>query len=141
MWADSAYVLTPHVIPVHKRPEADIADNRAFDAAVSHIRIRSEHCMGALKGRWQSLHGLRIMINRKRDHVLACDWIRMCIMLHNIVIEMVEEKEWTEHFTGVLAAEEREEEHGAPQVLTSVESRQVGDMKRKALVAAYAALE
>jgi hypothetical protein len=53
--------------------------------------------MGALKGRWQSLRGLRISINRKRDHGQACQWIRMCILLHNLVID-VEGEEWARHY-------------------------------------------
>ncbi|KIO22285.1 hypothetical protein M407DRAFT_43965, partial [Tulasnella calospora MUT 4182] len=85
MWADSAYTVSPRVIPVHKKPASDNPLNAQFDATVAQLRIRSEHCMGALKGHWQSLRGLRIVINRKRDHDTACNWIRMCIILHNLL--------------------------------------------------------
>ncbi|KIO27437.1 hypothetical protein M407DRAFT_38880, partial [Tulasnella calospora MUT 4182] len=105
MWADSAYTVTSRVIPVHKRPAADDPLNRQFDTAVSRIRIRSEHCMGAIKGRFQSLRGLRIRINRKRNHVDACNWIRMCLILHNLVID-IEGKDWATYYRSQLPREE-----------------------------------
>ena len=49
-WVDSAYPVSSHTIPVHKRPASLIPENALFDSAVAHLRVRSEHCMGALKG-------------------------------------------------------------------------------------------
>ena len=49
-WVDSAYSVTRRTIPVHKKPASLRQENAAFDKAVSHLRVRSEHCMGALKG-------------------------------------------------------------------------------------------
>ena len=54
-WADSAYTLSPTMIPVHRQPASFIPENTLFDKFVSHIRVHSEHCMGALKGHFQSL--------------------------------------------------------------------------------------
>lgn len=97
MWADSAYTLTPHIIPVHKKPAADNPLNAQFDSAVAEIRICLEHCMGALKGRWQSLHGLHFAIDQKCDHDAACEWIHMCIILHNLVVD-IEGEEWARYY-------------------------------------------
>jgi len=44
--------------------------------------------MGALKGRWQCLQGLRVNINSKRQHRAACRWITIAIILHNLVIDV-----------------------------------------------------
>jgi len=44
--------------------------------------------MGALKGRFQCLRGLRVSINTKEDHVWASRWITMAIILHNLVIDI-----------------------------------------------------
>lgn len=137
MWADSAYTVTSRVIPVHKRPAADDPLNRQFDMAVSHIRIRSEHCMGAIKGRFQSLRGLRIRINRKRDHVDACEWIRMCLILHNLVID-IEGEDWAAYYRAQLPHEEYAHANlargdaGLPDVTVS------GEARRRQLVAEYA---
>ena len=57
-WADSAYTLNAQTVPVHKKPASLLRHNALFDKAVSHIRVHSEHTMGALKGRWQCLHDL-----------------------------------------------------------------------------------
>lgn len=87
-WGDSAYALSPYMMPVHKKPAADIYENTKYDKAVAHIRIRSEHCMGALKGHWQCLRGLQAEINGDKDHVKACQWITICIILHNLIIDV-----------------------------------------------------
>lgn len=44
--------------------------------------------MGALKGRWQSLRGLRIPIRTKADHLRACNWVSCCILMHNAVLDI-----------------------------------------------------
>lgn len=87
-WVDSAYSLGSRTIPVHKRPAADIRENRIFDKAVAHLRVRSEHCMGALKGRFQCLRGLRVNINSPQDHIQAGRWMTVCVILHNLVIDV-----------------------------------------------------
>ncbi|KEP45480.1 DDE family endonuclease, partial [Rhizoctonia solani 123E] len=61
-WTDSAYPLSYRIIPVHKAPANQDPVIRAFDKAVSHLRVRLEHCNGMLKGLWQSLRGLQISI-------------------------------------------------------------------------------
>ena len=42
--------------------------------------------MGFLKGRWSSLHGLRISINESAHIHYASLWITSCIVLHNFAI-------------------------------------------------------
>lgn len=86
-WGDSAYTLSPRVIPVHKKPASLVPENALFDAAVSHIRVRSEHCIGAIKGRFQSLRGLRVNISSHEDHWEALRWITVAIILHNLIID------------------------------------------------------
>jgi hypothetical protein len=52
------------------------------------IRIRIEHTIGVLKGRFQSLLGLRIQVLNHRRHLWAIMWIRCCIILHNLIIRI-----------------------------------------------------
>ena len=87
-WVDSAYALTIHTIPVHKEPASRLRRNAIFDKAVSRLRVRSEHCMGALKGRFQCLRGLRVKINSYKDHREAMRWILVAIILHNLIIDI-----------------------------------------------------
>jgi hypothetical protein len=87
-WVDSAYALTIRTIPVHKEPASRVHQNAMFDKAVSRLRVRSEHCMGALKGRFQCLRGLRVKINNHKDHHAALQWITVTIILHNLIIDI-----------------------------------------------------
>lgn len=110
-WADSAYSLTSRSIPVHKEPYSLIPENTVFDKAVSHVRVRSEHCMGALKGRFQCLRGLRVQINNNQDHIEACRWITIAIILHNLVID-VEGGAGAGYFGGVHGVAEERDDRG-----------------------------
>lgn len=87
-WADSAYTVNSRTIPVHKQPASFNPRNAFFDKHVSRLRVRSEHCMGALKGRWQSLRGLRLNVNSPASHARAVRWVSCCIILHNAVIDI-----------------------------------------------------
>ncbi|KAG2062614.1 hypothetical protein BDR04DRAFT_1131190 [Suillus decipiens] len=76
-WMDSAYPVTLCSIPVHKQPASLLPENTTFNHLFSHLHVCSEHCMGALKGRWQCLHGLRTVINSKRQHKEACAYLSL----------------------------------------------------------------
>jgi len=132
-WVDSAYSVTRRTIPVHKKPASLRPENSAFDRAVSHLHVPSEHCMGALKGQFQALRGLRISINNNRDHVRACQWMTIAIILHNLVIDVEGAKSG-----GVFAAThthaEEEEDRGEPDEALGDEE-EAGEEKRKQLVA------
>ena len=64
------------------RPESELQENRLFNYYVSNVRIRSEHCMGFLKGRWSSLRGLRLRIDNKDQLIFASLWVITCIHFH-----------------------------------------------------------
>lgn len=68
------------------RPEKDTPDNTKFNYHVSKVRIRSEHCMGFIKGRWSSLRGLRVQINEPLHIQFASLWITSCIVLHTFAM-------------------------------------------------------
>ncbi|KAF8574641.1 hypothetical protein K439DRAFT_1371876, partial [Ramaria rubella] len=53
---------------------------------VSRVRVRSEHCVGFLKGRWSSLHGLRLHIDNPSHIRFAVIWVTACIVLHNFAM-------------------------------------------------------
>lgn len=70
----------------YKKPERDLPDNERFNNHVSMIRIRSEHAIGYLKGRFQSLKELRIRITDKKSHKFATYWVAACIAVHNFAL-------------------------------------------------------
>jgi hypothetical protein len=63
-------------------PEHKEADNEVFNNHVSMLRIRSEHAIGALKGCFQSLKGIRVRIVDERSHRFATYWGVAGITLH-----------------------------------------------------------
>jgi hypothetical protein len=64
------------------------------------VRICSEHTIGLLKGTFQSLKELRIQISDKKKHLELILWVRCCIILHNLIIQIEEgtgiDSEWRE---------------------------------------------
>ena len=57
------------------------------------VRIRSEHAIGFLKGRFSSLKHLRINIVDEASHAYATYWIAACICLHNFAMECEEDSD------------------------------------------------
>ncbi|KAL1671212.1 hypothetical protein EV122DRAFT_226954, partial [Schizophyllum commune] len=63
------------------------------------VRIRSEHAVGYLKGRFPSLKGLRQQIKDETDHLRALEWIRTCLILHTLIQDYEQDsvdEEWQE---------------------------------------------
>jgi hypothetical protein len=86
--ADSAYITSETVVPSYKGPAAEVDRNREFNWCVAKARVRNEHCIGILKGRWASLQNLRLAINRKEDMKHVLDWIKCCVILHNMLANL-----------------------------------------------------
>ncbi|KLO10886.1 hypothetical protein SCHPADRAFT_806927, partial [Schizopora paradoxa] len=92
IWADSAYPLQTWLVAPYKKPLRDLPENEEFNNHVSMVRIRSEHAIGFLKGRFKSLKGLRVKIQDKRTHRLATYWVIACIMVHSFAMKCEEEE-------------------------------------------------
>lgn len=61
--------MIPYKIPNRTK------ENRDFNYAFSRVRIWSEHAIGYLKGRFQSLKELQVKINNRKDMRFANCWI------------------------------------------------------------------
>jgi hypothetical protein len=59
---------------------------------VSILRIRSEHGIGFLKGRCQSLKRLRLRIIDEKSHKFATYWIAACIGVHSFALQCEDEE-------------------------------------------------
>ncbi|KDR65953.1 hypothetical protein GALMADRAFT_81317, partial [Galerina marginata CBS 339.88] len=59
------------VVAPYKAPENNCPRNTEFNNHVSILRIWSEHAIGYLKGRFQSLKGLHIQIKDETTHIIA----------------------------------------------------------------------
>ena len=129
---DSAYPCTSWSIPVHKEPLSLIPRNTIFDRYVSRLCVQSEHAMGALKGRFQCLRGLRLQINSKSDHVKACHWVTIAIILHNIIVELEDNKSVTA-FAHVHTNVQEEDNRG-PRRNLDANMLPNGEAKRQMLI-------
>lgn len=132
-WGDSAYMLSPTCISVHKEPASLQPRNRVFDEQVSKLRIRSEHCMGALKNRFQCLNGLNISIEDADDHIWALEWIKVCVILHNIVVDLGEAAEFynDEAAADIQMDQNREQDEENDDIIIAGEG---GEAKRQRLI-------
>jgi hypothetical protein len=97
----------------YNRPEKYSTENTTYNYYVSKVRIRSEHCVGYLKGRFSSLRGLRIRIDKPRDIQYASLWIASCIHIHNFAMDhevgvAFDEVEQDQFYLDGLAALEEE---------------------------------
>jgi hypothetical protein len=51
------------------------------------VRIRSEHAIGFLKGRFQSPKSPCVQIKDKKSHQLATYWVAACICIHSFAMQ------------------------------------------------------
>ena len=78
--------LNTWIIAPYKAPDWNLPDNEVFNNHVSMLRIRSEHAIGFLKGRFQSLKNLRLHIKHRVSHIIATYWVAVCIGIHAFAI-------------------------------------------------------
>lgn len=101
--ADSAYAPSLTIVPIIKKSgKKDLSrEEKDFNFCHANTRVTIEHCIGILKGRFQSLRGLRIPISKKHHIQRANWWIYTCCMLHNFLIDNKDniDPSWEEEFT------------------------------------------
>lgn len=86
---DSAYKLTSTLITPFRANATTVntAQKSDFNKLLSKYRVRIEHCFGILKERFNSLKELKLQIRDRASIKLACRWIQVCGILHNILID------------------------------------------------------
>lgn len=106
---DSAYTLSSRMITPFKKPSRGSLSTQEhrFNNALSGVRVSVEHCIGILKGRFQSLRGMRKMHRNERGLRTTCHWFRACAILHNLVVSVDEvSTDWVESEEEMEAGEE-----------------------------------
>lgn len=81
---DKGMKYTARVIGPFLRPECTTAEHDNFNYQLAKLRVRSEHTIGILKGRWGSLRELRLGIGSDKAYGRATDWVLACCVLHNV---------------------------------------------------------
>lgn len=75
------------MVAPYKKPYSLLPGNEEFNNHVSMVRIRSEHAIGFLKGRFHSLKGLRVNIKDEKTHKLATYWVAACVGVHSFAMQ------------------------------------------------------
>ncbi len=103
-WGDAGYPLQKWLMIPYKSPATSLKPNRTFNFHLSRIRIRSEHTIGYLKGRFQSLKELRFQVLDSQDLAYVTLWINTCIVIHAFCLdrELEIEADWLKD--GIIAA-------------------------------------
>ncbi|ODM92119.1 putative nuclease HARBI1 [Orchesella cincta] len=86
--ADSAYANSKYIVtPFKSNASLGTARQRKqFNRYFSGYRVNIECCFGKLKEVFQSLKGLRVRVDSSNGHKLACEWVRACCVLYNIIV-------------------------------------------------------
>ena len=108
---DSAYSNSSIMVPAFKKGRNETVlprDKELFNTHLARVRIKSEHCIGILKGRFQCLKGLNTYISRGEDDVkYIVDLVSACCILHNLLLSFDDEipQEWFENLADEIDSE------------------------------------
>ncbi|KAE8223479.1 hypothetical protein CF319_g3491 [Tilletia indica] len=87
VWTDGGYGLADFTCgPYDHVVAAKSRDFRQYNRSVSNVRVRSEHAFGYLKGRFQCLRGLRLLVRDAEDHHRLTTTIVAALVAHNLAL-------------------------------------------------------
>lgn len=89
--------------------------------------------MGYLKGRFQSLKGLRQQIKNEIDHLHAVEWIHACIIIHTLIHEIEygnEDANWEEEVVAAGLSSDESSSSDDERVAADVRCESTGQWKR-----------
>jgi hypothetical protein len=86
---DSAYELSSIMVAPFKNTKNNPLrrDQERFNRALSKARIKSEHCIGILKGRFQFFRRMRIRLNNENSLRRIIDLFTCACILHNWLLQ------------------------------------------------------
>ena len=95
---DSAFAASSIMIPPFKNvPGNTLSSNKtAFNTLLAKPRVKSEHCIGILQGRFPFLKCTRLKLGNKMHMRRIIDCVRGCVTLHNHLIGEPIEEQWLE---------------------------------------------
>ena len=95
--ADSAFTPSATMIPAYHRytGQSLARPKRKFNQELNEHRVAIDVTKRMLKNRWQSLKSIPLEITDKDSAMRLICWIRVCMILHNYLLER-NETEWDE---------------------------------------------
>ena len=71
------------------------ADKLAFNTMLSKPCVKSEHCIGMLKGQFPMLHGIHLRLSLQENMNWIIDYVSGAITLHNFLLDDILNEEWS----------------------------------------------
>ena len=108
---DSAFSNSSVMVPAFKKGRNETVlprEKELFNTLLAKVRIKSEHCIGLLKARFQCLKGLNTWIkDGENDVKFIVDLFSACTVLHNLLISFNDEipQEWYEELAEGIDSE------------------------------------
>lgn len=95
---DSAFTASTIMIPPFKSAAGGtLSNNRtAFNTLLAKPRVKSEHCIGILKGRFPFLRCIRLKLANRNDMKRIINYVRGTVVLHNFLRNDDVDDEWME---------------------------------------------
>ena len=115
--ADSAYTSDQYTLPAYKGKDLLERQNNDFNYRLAQSRVRIEHAIGILKGRFSSLREIQSQIRNRDEMKAIIKWIISCIVLHNLLADLKDQ--WNDFY--------EEEIPEPPPVVNEDESMVEGD--------------
>ena len=94
--ADSAYKNDQHMVTVIKGPRGETVNGLNFNYCAAQSRVRVEHAIGILKGRWSFLREVQNQMHSESEAKTLGKWVYAAIVLHNLLANLGDQ--WTEMF-------------------------------------------
>ena len=93
---DSAFTASAIMIPPFKTSAGGTLTNNktAFNTLLAKPRVKSEHCIGILKGRFPFLRCIRLRLGSKDDMIRIINYTRGTVILHNFLRNDEVDEEW-----------------------------------------------
>ena len=93
---DSAFTASSIMIPPFKSvPGASLSSNEtAFDTLLAKPRVKSEHCIGIVKGQFPFLKCIRLKLGNRLHMQRIINYVRGSVILHNFLICEEVDAEW-----------------------------------------------
>ena len=93
---DSAFTPSQHLVPAFKSPSGQpMSENHSeFNTLLASVHVRSEHCIGVLKGRFPFLRSIRFRLGSKSDLRRTIRHVGGTVVLHNLLMEEDINHEW-----------------------------------------------
>ena len=93
---DSAFTASSVMVPPFKATSGAVLQPNqvAFNTLLAKPRVKAEHCIGILKGRFPLLKGIRMLIGNRLHMERIIAFVRGAVVLHNFLIDEPVEASW-----------------------------------------------